>query len=1295
MSTIYEIKELAVPQTPLMLFDCTLTDGTVEHWSTHKCTVGSTSYEARVLKHNVFEIQAASDYGVDGIPRISLTMANADGHFSQLERATGLKGAKLATRFVFYDLQGDSAVTEAIILFNGVCNPPDEVTESQFRITAMNRMNMQRVLMPQVRIQRRCPWDFPTTAAQRTEAFDGGTQGKYSRYYRCGYSPDVSGGAGSLLSGAPYTSCTFTRDACTARGMFNNFGGIEFVPAVIQVRTYGAASSHESTVTANESRYNDFVPVVYGTAWYTPPVVFARNDGNLTRMEVLLGIGEIQGVVTLLANDVEIPVGASGTNMTGTGWYNVPTLGTRSGGFNLDFLNSDGTPAGDAYGSMAYASVVVPSKISSGTSLATIKVLIQGVKIPVYDSNAAYVGEQFSNNPAWILWDVLRRSGWAESELDVASFVTAAAYCDETIAAEDNYGNAISLPRFQCNVVLRKRRSAGDLIRGIRMAARLMLTYDADGKVQLLVENTLALQQPAKPVGTNSTETLNGGWPAYEFDDGTYGFSGILRGSTGEPAIKLWGRSSADTGNRFGIEFQDALNEYQQDSYSIVDADDVAKAGQEITGTLTALGLPNFDQAARILKFNLDKSIRGNTYVEFDTSVRAVGLRPGSIITLTYLREGFDRQPFRVLKIAPGSNYGTARITAQIHDDAWYLDTNGQTTASSGTGNSTGTGLGVPKPLVGTVVDANGDVQLGMSDTTETEADGSVKVSLSVSFTVPRTPASSGPGKPLLDLTPVIGTGGTLSGARTLYYAVTAVDASEEEGAMSFVVRATLPVGSGQCVKLTGLRWASKTSTFSVYRGSSPAQLLRIAAAQPLSDTFTDNGASPDLTAAPDPNFDHVNFYWRLEHQPEVAATIHTTTTIGNATLEMAENEYRGDMVRVTRGTGVGQERAVTSNTATVLTIAQKWDLEPDATSYFTVSDAAWQSGAVSTVSPAAFEIPNRPGEIVQVCGRTANINDVECSAELSPVSRWQINGSGTTDTGVAPKPAFGGHLLNGGGGVEITGVSFTDLTNTRTITSGTLTLYYWNELQGAESHSLNAAIAAGDTSLSLNVVGGGVSGTILQIDAELIQVENSLNSGLTYQVTRGVHGTTAAAHTSGCSVYHLDSKTVVMPFPEDFFGSAYGGSWGYPLAIPDVKIASATLFVTNRYGNSTLGYSNMVQTTDVGMRTCSGGQYSLQVDGFLALDASATPPLTIDATHVARDVYATLGTAADAEVKVAVKKNSATYCTLTIAAGATISAGVNGFGLPVLTSGEQLTLSILSVGSTAPGSELTVMIRL
>jgi hypothetical protein len=208
-------------------------------------------------------------------------------------------------------------------------NPPDQSTESSVSTLGRELMNMQSVLLPPVRIQRRCPWLFPSTSQQRQEAVDGGSSGQYSLFYACGYSPDQTGGVGAMVGGVPYTSCAYTRLDCEARGMFSGpmrFGGIEFVPSSIQVRSYGSGWQY-AAVDDNVAIYNDFVPLLYGTAWYRPPIVFTRNDGNLTYMEVLLGMGPIQDVQIVLVNQIQIPVGQSGQNMTSTGWYNAISPG--------------------------------------------------------------------------------------------------------------------------------------------------------------------------------------------------------------------------------------------------------------------------------------------------------------------------------------------------------------------------------------------------------------------------------------------------------------------------------------------------------------------------------------------------------------------------------------------------------------------------------------------------------------------------------------------------------------------------------------------------------------------------------------------------------------------------------------------------------------------------------------------------------------------------------------------------------------------------------------------------------
>ena len=1292
MQAISELKEQTVTDTPLIVFDCVLSNGQTEHWCTHTITADGNSYTARVIQHSSFDIQTASDQGIDGSPQISLLLANADSHFSELERAVGWKGARVTAGVLFYDLRNNVALTDTTVVFQGICNPPDRSEESTFRLTAINRMSLQRLFLPQVRIERRCPWQFPATADQQTEAVDGGVNGKYSLYYRCGYSAGLPGGTGNLNGTVPYSNCGYTRSDCQSRGMFTRFGGLEFIPPTTSVRSYGKGWS-TSALSVNQALYNDYVPMVYGTVWQTPVVTFARNDGNLTRMEVLLGIGQIQGVLTVLVNGVEIPIGVSGTNMTGTGWYNVETLGSRDGALDPNFTDASGAPSGDPYGSMAYLSVVVPNQLNNGTSLPSVEVLVQGLLVPTYTADGTYTSDQFSSNPAWILLDVLRRSGWTAAEVDLVSFAAAAAYCDEQIAATDVNGNAIALPRFQCNLLLQNRRSAGDVVRGIRNCARMFLTYGPGGVLQAKVENTIALEQPSQPAWSNSTESLNGGWPSYEFGDGSTGFSGVLRKPNGASSVIVKSRSIADSPNCMTVEFQDSLNGYQQDSYEMVNPDDVALTGQTTSAGLMALGIPQFDQASRILKFNLDKSVLGNTYVEFQTSIKTLGVAPGDIITLTYLKEGFLRQPLRVLKLSPATNYRTVTITGQIHDDEWYADTNGQSISSSGQTNQDNSGMGLPAPLLGSVVDANGDVEFGIVETAVTNSDGSVEATVVVSFSPPPTVSSSGPGVPLLSLAATIGSGGSIKGDQTLYYAVTAQDSSGDESARSFVVTAII-TADASTVTLNGLSFAAGTVSFNVYRGVTPANLRRVASGQGIATTFADGGLVDQLIPSPDPNFDHANFYWRSELQPEVAVTTHSPTMIGNASLEMAAGGYVGMTVRITRGTGAGQERSVTANDITTLTVA-KWNVEPDSTSFFAVAEAGWHFAAVAESSPIQFPIPNRAGEVVQITGRSANVNNLECSPQLAIVTRWMIGGSGTADMQIPPQPYFGLSADIHGSVAILSGVSFSDLTNTSGITSGTLTLYYWNELLPPPSTLLASDLAAADQTVTLTVAGSVQVGVMLQIDREVLSVTSVNSAGTQCTVVRAVDGSVATGHAAGTPVYPLTGQTTIVPYPADFFGSPYSGSWAYPITLPDVRIASAEMFVTNNLGNSPTRGICMTQTLDNGLRTLSGGQYSIQVEGYLAVDQSVAPAIVVESARSVRDVFANLRGAADAQVQVQVNLNGVVYCTLTFAAGAISSSSVLGSTLPFLPAMSQITVAVLSVGQNNPGSDLTVTIRL
>lgn len=1131
--------------------------------------------------------------------------------------------------------------------------------------------------------------------------------GTLSPTYRCGYSADLTGGAGNLNGLVPFTSCTFTRAQCIERGMFSadvsgnvtaRFGGLEFVPPSIVVRSYREKGSHVSTPIENQAVYSDYVPLVYGTAWYQPPIVFARNDGNLTRLEVLLGAGEISAVLKVVVNDIEVPAGTAGANMTATGWYNIVSTGTRNGKFNSDFADGNGAPLGDPYGSMAYMSIVVPNLINDGRSLPSIQVLIRGLKLSKYDSTGVPAGaDDYTNNPAWVLLDVLRRTGWTLSEIDLPSFAAASQVCDAPIQTTDLNGNSTQIPRFQCNLVLTQARSASDIVRGIRNGSGLFLNLDPQGLLRVRVEDTLASQQPIKPEGSNSLASLNGGWPAYEFGDTS--FSGIALNSNGQSSLRAYSRSSASTPNRFTTEFQDEFNEYQQDSLSLLSAEDKASTGQEISAALPALGMPNYDQATRVTYRFLSKSVNGNTYVEFATSVKSVEIAPGDIIALTYSKEGFSRQPFRVVRISPGMNYGRVTITAQIHDDAWYSATGGEGSGVVRQGNAH---IGVPLPLLGSVLGSSGNSELGIVETVIVDADGTSSVQLSASFITPGIPSASAVSIPLVSLQALYAsTGGTLPGGVTSYYAVSGVDGLGVEGGLSFTISATAPTGTNtNIVTLQNLSFSANTVTFNTYRGSTPSNMLRIASSVPVAAEFNDPGLTSQLQGPPDANFDHANFYWRFVLRPEQTANQHSANTIGESAAGMQVNEYRGAVARITGGAGSGQERTIIANTDSTLTVAPKWDIVPDDTSKFQIADVSWQFGATTSSSPATITVPNRTGAIVDISGRAANVQDDECAYGLSPLTTWKISGgSGSLlDQDVPGQPTFGLFAM-GQGVIEVVGIGFADLTNTRGVAAGTLSVLYSDEVSPAPPIPLLAAIGDSDLIAVFTSAVAAQPGDVLQIESELLMVLQAVSGGTSLQVTRGGFKTTASAHAIGTLAYPLTRKTFVMPFPVDFFGTPACGSYSYRVVFPNVRIAAAEFFVTNSKGNSTVMQRAFTLVTDGGIRTLSGGQVSIQIEGLLAIQTAAAPPLIIDSPHSVRDLFANVGTAPTvSSINLQVTQNGQPYCSLSIPAGAAVSNVVDGATLPPLRAEDQIGLNVLSLPQTPdsiPGADLTVTIRL
>ncbi len=148
MQTINQLKQQGVSDTPLVLFECLMPSGDVERWSTHEVVLSGNTYSARVLRHDLFEMQLSADDAMDGVTQLSLTLANADSFLSELNAGIGFKGSQLTVYFAFADLNSSMVSSEIIVLFKGVAGDPDEITESSLTLSFLNKLSLQKVPLP-------------------------------------------------------------------------------------------------------------------------------------------------------------------------------------------------------------------------------------------------------------------------------------------------------------------------------------------------------------------------------------------------------------------------------------------------------------------------------------------------------------------------------------------------------------------------------------------------------------------------------------------------------------------------------------------------------------------------------------------------------------------------------------------------------------------------------------------------------------------------------------------------------------------------------------------------------------------------------------------------------------------------------------------------------------------------------------------------------------------------------------------------------------------------------------------
>jgi len=1364
VGTINAAKELAQTYQPLLLAEFTFQSGAVLRVASHPLNPSEGGYQyggydwlARVMSYDITATQALAESGIDYTPQVSVTLADVNRDiWANYEQPYGFKGAMLTIRFVFWNVGSNEFSSDSLVKFVGVCGSPQVDTDT-LTVSATSLMNMSQAMLPQVRVQKRCPWIFPITASQRQEAADD----ESSPFYQCGYSVDATGGnaVGNLNGSTPYKSCNYTYTNCINRlgraGQYieedgamrptGRFGGIqENPPNVSWSRGYVSGKWEEITTSSNEAKYGDLIPLHYGEGWTDPLILSTQgSDANFTKITMVLGWGAFSDVSRVLVNGVLIPhtyndgimahVPEGIKNATEAmlgGWWVAISGGSRNGNVDPD-ISVLQQP--DPYGNLCVIQAVVPRKLADSSTSPRVQVLAKGPKLRVWyfadpgigavmDSDTGlWWRAEYTDLVAWVMLDVLTWAHWRYRDIDIPSFINYAAHCGATIEYKNHFGVTATGQRYTCTLIVRQRRSAAEIVRGLRNAGKALLYLDTSGKLTVKVKETLAGQQPAPVAGSNYNTAIAStlvnasvanGYVAYSFDE-----SNIAKRSDGKtPTLIVTQRGVQETPNRVNFQFQDRDNHFVPDTLAIIDAEDVARVGQEVTGQMAMEGINSLDQGRRCAGTWMAENYRGNsrlsgygeaigdtggtTVYEWETTFKVIHLNIGDICQLSYQQLAVSNQLVRIIKIQPSSNFSRCKVTALHHNDRWYHDEYAQDDGPLWKPDFRNRELRpamawcpfAQQPPVYDAMRDTSDWGFSIAQDYETAADGTAIAKLVIGGRMPVNVFSVDAVPPFVGLQgTTAATGGTLAGGRSYWFMVCAVDAAGKLSAPSRMMTIAVPSGTNTNTATIPLTyWPSGAAGYKVFGGHTPNRLSWQAEDIGTPSSVTLTGLFTATWGVPDSEFNSLLVRAkRVIHggvwgQVVTAIDTDTVTVAVLPNAGFAVNQWAGYTLSL-----IGQKDAdevplpiwnatIASNTADgVLTLAT---LHPYTANVIHVGDVVVCRFLPTVGSDGTGNYIEDAG-LINMLGGVGPVFTVAGATNASPIVI-------TTDVA---------HPFQSGDTVYVDGVGG------NTAANGAFT-----------------AVKLSDYTLSLTATTGTGAytggGTIREMQQGLLP---GTEDGMVLFFTAGTgKGMTVKVKSNTATRYYVDGKWPVTPDVTSRFIVLEPG-WQVEAGQQGVNNAlSSTLVQTVLEGSNYRGRQMFVQGFTVdgggdespaadspfreiyvfggeGAGGYSGAVYLLW-DGPCAIGSDLAPVLTLHSTSRAVAVRAEVKqapTGADLTCRVNIGVDA--WMTLVIPDGQTVveATSVQIDAAVDLTADTRIKLDILTVGTTTPGQDLTVTI--
>lgn len=376
------------------------------------------------------------------------------------------------------------------------------------------------------------------------------------------------------------------------------------------------------------------IPIIYGEVKVAGNTIWQSGDGTATLNRlVALGDGEIEAITDVRINNKVISSlsGCSYSAYTGTKTQEIDSRVTGSS--HITRAELVGGLRNTAY--IALTAQAGP-ELSGGVNLTTV---VKGSKVRVFNNVSQLadinsVTKVYSNNPAWCVLDFLTRynaSGISYDEIDLQSFIDAAAYCDEMVDGQH---------RFTLNVILDEKKSRLDWLENLLISCRGYIFYQ-NGKIALKIEKAESTMQ------------------VFDKDN-------ILVGSE-----SFWTTPREKKIDIFKVQYIDPENEYAR-IFASAEAD-IFENEQPIVQEIQAWGVTNFKQASRLAWFYLNQAKTCNKFISFQTSQEGLDRTVGDVIEVTSTFLGYENKKMRIVNLAEAQE-GQIGIVCKEYSEDLYTD---------------------------------------------------------------------------------------------------------------------------------------------------------------------------------------------------------------------------------------------------------------------------------------------------------------------------------------------------------------------------------------------------------------------------------------------------------------------------------------------------------------------------------------------------------------------------------------------------------------------------------------------